>query len=353
MRVQRVLLLCALVTLLPIAAQADYLEVSRNATIKVAPNSDAAIVQRIEPGVYLLLLEDAQTDGYYHVQSAAGEWRGWIYRTLARRYTGNPPVAVTESGAAAISGNLIGDPGGVLTDEQITFSARHLAVGKPVAIYERVHEGYALAYDARLKIPIWVQYYVTREDLTGTSERSDDFRPDTSIPRGSRSELSDYRSSGYDRGHMAPAADMKRSDEVMSESFFLSNMSPQVGQGYNRGIWRVLETAVRDWVNQRGSLTVIIGPIFTINQNRASYRVIGGNSVAVPNSFYKIVVDHSSDDVEVLAFLMPNENLSGRELHEFLVSVDEIEGLTGLDFLSNLPDDIERTVEALEPSEIW
>ena len=353
MRVQRILWLCALFALLPIAVQADYLEVSRSATVKAAPNRDASIVQRVEQGVYLVLLEDTQTNGYYHIRSVGGEYSGWIYRTLARRYPGNPPVAEMGFGDEAIGVDITGDPGGVLTDEQITFASRHLAVGKPVAIYERVREGYALAYDARVKIPIWVQYYVTREDLAGTSVRSNDFRPDTSIPRGSRSELSDYRGSGYDRGHMAPAADMKRSDEVMSESFFLSNMSPQVGQGYNRGIWRVLETAVRDWINQRGSLTLITGPIFTINQSRVNYGVIGSNNVAVPNSFYKIVVDHSSDDVEVLAFIMPNENLSGRELREFLVSVDEIEGLTGLDFLSNLPDDIERTVEALEPSEIW
>ena len=101
-------------------------------------------------------------------------------------------------------------------------------------------------------------------ELDGPAVRSNDFGPDTSIPAGSRSELSDYSGSGFDRGHMAPAEDMTRSEKVMSECFLLSNMIPQIGDGFNNGIWKSLENAVRGWVQQRGELTIIAGPVFAV-----------------------------------------------------------------------------------------
>lgn len=143
-----------------------------------------------------------------------------------------------------------------------------------------------LAQDARLKIPLWVQYELTREELDGPAERTDDFRADHSIPHGARAELGDYRGSGLDRGHLAPAGDMRRSLRVMSDSFLLSNISPQVGVGFNQAVWAELEDAVRGWVRQRGELTVITGPIFAVRNDTVSYRVIGENHVAVPTHFY-------------------------------------------------------------------
>ena len=153
---------------------------------------------------------------------------------------------------------------------------------------------------------------------------------------------------------MVPAEDMTRSVEVMSESFFLSNMAPQVGIHFNRHIWSYLESAVRGWVEQRGALIIITGPVFAVDSNRVSYEVIGGNNVAVPTHFYKIVVDaNDPDNVEALAFLMPNTALSGREYTEFLISIDEIEEATGLDFLSALPEDIQEEVESNKADRVW
>ncbi len=94
-----------------------------------------------------------------------------------------------------------------------------MSLGKPQGIYERVCEGYVLAQDARLKIPIWVQYELSPDELQGPASRTNNFKPDTSIPSGSRAELDDYSGNGFDRGHMAPAGDMKRSRWVMSESW--------------------------------------------------------------------------------------------------------------------------------------
>ena len=192
------------------------------------------------------------------------------------------------------------------------------------------------------------------ELLEGPAARKDDFRADTSILFGARSELVDYVSSGLDRGHLAPAGDMKRSQAVMSESFLLSNIAPQVGVGFKRHIWARLEDAVRGWVQQRGTLVVITGPVFMPEDQTVSYRVIGPGRVAVPTHFYKIVVDaNDPQNIQALAFLMPNESLSGRNLAEFLTAIQRIEELTGLNFLSALPETTQSTVEANAAPGLW
>jgi len=233
-------------------------------------------------------------------------------------------------------------------------SSRHIKLGKPQAVYERFREGYALAQDARLKIPVWVQYELRQEDLAEIVERTDDFTADPTIPAGSRAELADYQGSGFDRGHMVPSADMRKNQQVMDDCFLLSNMAPQVGVGFNRQIWMNLEALVRGWVEARGTMTIIIGPVFAVKKHKVSYKVIGDNSVAVPSHFFKIVVDaNDEDNITTLAFLMPNKDLSGHELAEYLVSIDEIERLTGLDFLSALAEDQQAGIESVRAASIW
>ncbi|MDK1021875.1 MAG: DNA/RNA non-specific endonuclease [Candidatus Hydrogenedentes bacterium] len=328
-------------------ARADYLEVRRNATLKAAAERSAAVLRRLERGEVLLLLQNEQDNGYYHAQLGAGGPSGWIYRTLVRRYPGDPPEPQIEI-------DLLDDPTFPHRPTDQAYVERHLGIGKPQAVYERVREGYVLAYDPRLKIALWVQYELSREDLAGSRDRSDDFRPNPTIPAGSRSELRDYRGSGFDRGHMAPAAAMVRSETVMSESFLLSNMAPQVGGGFNRGIWRTLESAVRGWVSQRGTLTIITGPAFVPVNGEVSYRVIGDGNVAVPTHFFKIVVDgNETDNVQVLAFLLPNERTVDSDISDFLVSIDYLEELTGLNFLSALPNDDQRTLERDPSDGVW
>jgi endonuclease G len=342
-----ILLVCLPISVVP----GDYLEVRRPAGIKAEPNRDAATIERVTPGTTLQLLDEGrQVNGYYNVETPSPGRSGWIYRTLVRRFPGEVPVPEPEGQIV----NPLADPTLSLTPEQRRSAGRHLRLGKPQAVYERVREGYVLAQDARLKIPLWVQYELNANEMSGPASRTDDFQPDTSIPFGYRAELEDYSGSGFDRGHMAPAGDMKRSWRVMSESFLLSNMCPQVGSGFNRHIWKNLETAVRGWVEQRGTLTIIMGPIFGIQSNRVSYQVIGENHVAVPTHFYKIIVDANSQGaIEALAFMLPNENLSGRHYREFLTTIDEIEKATGLDFLSALPTEVQETVESRTAPNIW
>lgn len=221
----------------------------------------------------------------------------------------------------------------------------HTAIGIPSeAPHLLCREGYALSHDGKLKIPVWVQYHLTAEKAQGggVKERSNDFRPDMELPEGERSELEDYRGSGYDRGHIAPAADMKWSPKAMSESFLLSNMTPQVGKGFNRGIWAKLEAKVRLWAIERGEVYVISGPIFTKGAEHYG-ETIGPDHVAVPTHFFKIVYDPRLK--EAIAFVLPNHELKAKDLPEYRVSIDDIEKETGLDFLNKLDKKVEGEVE--------
>lgn len=338
-RKSSVLLAClCLVFVLPAAA--DYLEVTRSATIKENPVGDAVILARPEIGTLLqLLAAGEQTNGYYQVPVPGTGQPGWIYRTLVRRHAGELPGPAPPTG----------------TDGEGGFAGRHLRLGRPIVLHEDAREGYAFGYDSRLKIPIWVQYELTAAELSGPGDRNGSrWQPEPSLPVGFRSELADYRNSGFDRGHMAPAGDMVRSQQVMDESHILSNAAPQVGRGFNQRIWRNLETAIRGWVNQRGTLTIITGPVFAVQNGRVDYQVIGERGVAVATHFYKIVVDTSDPNApEALAFLMPNEDLGARQVGEFLVSIDAVELATGIDFLSALPKDIEGELETATPTQVW
>jgi endonuclease G len=350
MKILRPYYLTVIICLLLDVTYADYLKVSRSSTIKAEPNREATVIKTVSRGTCLQLLDEGrQTNGYYKVSIADSE-SGWIYRTLVRRHPGDIPLPVETEPIV----NPLSDPTYNLTQAKQQLAAKHLRIGKPQAVYERVYEGYVLAQSAMHKIPLWVQYELTPDDLRVSVERVDSFRADTSIPTGSRAELEDYYNSGFDRGHMAPAEDMSRSQEVMSESFFLSNMAPQVGIGFNRHIWANLEAAVRKWVKQRGTLTIITGPVFAVEANRVSYQVIGEDAVAVPSHFFKIVVDaQNPNDVKALAFLLPNTALSGHKIDEFLTSIDNIENLTGLDFLSALPTAVQADVESKTATAIW
>lgn len=224
----------------------------------------------------------------------------------------------------------------------------HVAYGAPSR--EAVllcRAGYALSHDPEHKVPDWVAYHLTREKVQGTEQRSEDFRPDPDLEEGERAELADYAGSGYDRGHMAPAGSMAWSPQAMSESFLLSNMAPQIGIGFNRHIWKSLESRVRRWTKARGELYVVTGPIY----QGAAFKFIGDDQVAVPTHFYKVIFDPIT--VEAIAFVLPHERLKTRDLPKYIVSVDKVEAMTGLDFLSRLNDEVEALVEHKKQETMW
>jgi len=195
------------------------------------------------------------------------------------------------------------------------------------------------------KSPCGLSYHLTKEYLQGTTGRTDNFRPDPELPEGKRAELSDYKYSGYDRGHMAPAGDMKRSKKVMSESFYLSNMCPQEA-GLNRYKWRILEEKTRVFTQVKGESWIITGPVFMDidgDGNKDCLGRIGTNRVWLPTHFYKIIVTKNGE-IKAISFLMPNRKPAG-DIEDYQVSVDSIEILTGFDFLSVFPDTREDLIE--------
>ena len=208
------------------------------------------------------------------------------------------------------------------------------------------HTGYTLSYNEEHELPSYVAYELTRAEVLGGGEREDSFKEDKAVRTGS-AERSDYRGSGYDRGHMAPAADFKWSAEAMSDTFFLSNMAPQ-DPSFNRGIWADLEAVVRTMAYENGSVYVVTGPVLT----DGPYETIGKNEVSVPRRFYKVVLDYTEPEIKAIGFVLPNEG-SDRSLQSYAVSVDEVEEITGLDFYPRLPDEEEGRIEAECDPSLW
>jgi endonuclease G len=207
-------------------------------------------------------------------------------------------------------------------------------------------EGYSLGYSEYHEQPRWVIYHMTKaEATTKAASREDNFRPDPEIPTGSAT-LADYRGSGYDRGHLAPAADMSFSIKTMDESFYLSNMSPQRGE-FNRGIWKDLEAQVRSFAISEGDIYVVTGPVLPQKKSLT----IGASQVTVPGSYYKVVWDRTPPE-KMIGFILPNEG-STKSLQSFAVTVDEVELKTGLDFFSMLPKEQQEALESNITIDAW
>ena len=238
--------------------------------------------------------------------------------------------------------SLIPDP--TATTTNVTGVSGHLKYGIPSTNGTCLtRTGYVLLHDSTKKEPLWVSYDLTASHLSGPATRTDNYKADPALPVGQRAELSDYSGSGYDRGHMCPAADNYYSITAMNECFYLSNMCPQNGS-INSGKWASLESQIRTFTATKGECWIICGPIFS-----GTISTIGSNQVAVPSSFYKIVVYASGSGVEAAGFVMPNAS-SSNALSSYLTKIDDIEALTGLDFLNALSVSDQALIEGSIPS---
>lgn len=229
--------------------------------------------------------------------------------------------------------------------EEGDWKTEHLPFGEPrgecVDCTLIVREAYVVMHDNSRKISRWVAWRLDPIDTSGNVPRRDNFREDPLVPEAGRASLSDYRGSGFDRGHVAPAADLKKSTLTMDESFFLSNMLPQTAR-MNRQEWRMHEEKIRNWLNERQQLWIIAGPGF---EGDNATRTIG-DGVHVPTHCWKIVVDQLEDgSFESLAIWMPNIEANVPNWQRSQVTIDEIEDFTGLDFFWALPDSIEEELE--------
>lgn len=206
------------------------------------------------------------------------------------------------------------------------------------------HKAYTLSYVEEHEQAAWVAYMLCRSRTNSTEERTDKFLVDPLVQTGSATNA-DYAKSGYDRGHLAPAADMGWSQTAMKESFYFSNMSPQV-PAFNRGIWKSAETLVRRWAALYDTLYVVTGAVL-----KANLPTIGSSRVSIPEMYYKIVLDISPKP-RVIALLIANEK-GKNPLQQYVVTVDEVEKLTGIDFFPFLQDDTETVIESRKSVEKW
>ena len=221
------------------------------------------------------------------------------------------------------------------------------------------HHGQVAAFNPAHNVSDWVAFRLRRQDLLNpVAERRDSFRGDPRIPQRHRVVKSDYTRSGFDRGHLAPAAAMRWSPEAMRDSFLMTNIAPQVGAGFNQHIWKSLERRMRRWACQRGTLYVVTGPLYEARPvRRIVYDKDGdglddnGVLVDVPTHFFKLAVDPGR--MAAIAFILPNEKLSTDDLPKYLTSIDDIEARSGLDFLSHLWDGAEQAVESHVQPRLW
>ena len=187
---------------------------------------------------------------------------------------------------------------------------------------------YAVIHRCDVKAPVAVFEHLTVASMSGPAKRRDNFRPDPQVFPQCQASLADYATVGktHDRGHMAPAGNNTQNDQIMSESFFLSNMVAQVANN-NRGIWKQLETWERDWASKGGDFYIVSGGIFDPGHP------VTGNGLGIPTRLYKIIFEKNSG--QAMAYLMPNAPLPVADLPKYQTTLQEVENATGMRF--NLP----------------
>lgn len=200
--------------------------------------------------------------------------------------------------------------------------------------------GYILEHDPAAKIPNWVAWTISPDHAIGCAPRDDAFAADASLPKEKRADPKDYSGSGYDQGHLANNADLSYDAAVAKESFYMSNMSPQL-PALNRGTWKNLESATRAWVYQtKHAHTVYAGNIYT-----SSSKTIGADKVVVPDVLFKIVIDNKT--LQSFAYLMPNKTDIDSDYNKYQVTVEQVEKATGIVF--PVPDNKQAKNKPLVP----
>ncbi len=228
-----------------------------------------------------------------------------------------------------------------------------LFAGAPVAPKEHTNnlivltnKGFIVGYNENRKAPAWVAYRLFNVKPNPAIKRRTRFNTD--LRTRARVAESEYRGSDFARGHMAPAYAITvcYGNDGQKDTFLMSNIVPQDDR-LNSGPWRTLEMKViQEYVPTCKDIWIITGPVFDKKVERLK------TGPEIPDAFYKILIDNQNGTVRVLAFLMPQTARSS-DLSQYLTSIDKIEQLTGLDFLSKLPDKQENQLEATVPGTLW
>jgi endonuclease G, mitochondrial len=207
------------------------------------------------------------------------------------------------------------------------------------------HEFYTLSYNEKYEQAEWVAYYLKPNQISKNHQERPYFIDDPEVSSHS-ADYKNYKKSGYDKGHLCPAADMKFSKNAFDDTFYTSNISPQVHY-FNDGIWNVLEGKVRYWATKFDGIYIVTGGVLT-----DGLPTIGYENVAVPKYFYKVLLQKYYGNYKMIAFLIPNEQ-SDEPLYKFVIPTDDLEKMTGIDFYPALPNTIENQLEKSSDYKNW
>lgn len=218
-----------------------------------------------------------------------------------------------------------------------------LPKGTPSQIKE--YEGFTLSFNADNRTPNYVAWELLGSETRGNLKRADKFWQDRDILNCPTT--SDYSRSGYDRGHMIPAAEMKWSQTAMEDCFVMANICPQ-DHSLNSGAWNTLENKERLWAQRDSAIFIVAGPIYyESDQTR-----IGRNEVRVPSAFFKVIIAPYAEEPRGIGFIYPNMTAPGN-MRDYSMTIDEVEKQTGFDFFSALPDSLENEIESKTSFKIW
>lgn len=259
------------------------------------------------------------------------------YKPLTERLSALQPVSTKTSAAISPSTSIS-------SDKQLEIPAP--LTNRSELILHR--KGYTASYNKDLKIANWVAWQLTPEKLVERESRTDKFLPDPDLSEDEAVTTNDYKGAGLDRGHLCPAGDNRWHWKAMQESFYMTNICPQ-DHNLNRGDWKELEEACRTWAQKEGKIYIVCGPIL-YNQK---HRTIGKqHRITVPEAFFKVVLCMNSKSPKAIGFIYKNAS-GNHPLDSYVNSVDEVERITGIDFFTALPDDMEKKVEAAYDLQLW
>lgn len=349
------LLLACVVACLAAAppAWADYVQASRQATVRSAPDRNAEVVITLKRGDRLLLQDDTQQNGYYSVTLSDGS-HGWVYRTFVRRFRGGlPPDSTPVPATDAASDPARAAPRSF--DRGVLYACAPVAVSAASSVQALDKTYFQIGYSDSRGNPLWTCYAIgPATDLIAYPRRR--FTTDNQTKVAVSHD--DYTGTDYSRGHMAPrfAISSRFGKAGNDATFIMSNVCPQY-QDFNDGPWGELEEQIagrkngqkftKGWADQYGKVWVTVGPIFEPADTRIDGRI------EVPAAFYCIVVDEEAGRPRALAFILEHLDSRDGDLVRSLRSIDEIEKKTGLDFFRDLPDSVEVPLEQTVATGLW
>ena len=230
----------------------------------------------------------------------------------------------------------------------ITFAGLPVRTGEPAPNDIRLlNRGeFIVGWSDRLRHPVWCAYHVKSEASHSTDKRPG-FTKDREV--ASSPSPNDYKNSNYDRGHMAPnhAIATRYGEKAQKQTFMMTNVAPQT-PALNRGVWRDVEHRIADfWTSRYGEIWVVVGCISDGQEK------IGQTGIDVPSAYYQVILAQEGMDVRALAVLLEQNSDWGEWAARNIVTIDELEAMTGLDFNPEMPSFIQTPLEAELPTRLW